>query len=100
MVLRAESLHANDEEKLEAYENISNTINIWMQEAINASQEGQSYALSQSIRITHLIDCLINGLSGTVQDPTYHAMIVTWTQDNLCSLIQLTPDAFDIPSIG
>ena len=40
LVLRAESLHANDDEKLEAYESISNTINIWMQEAIHASQEG------------------------------------------------------------
>ena len=57
--------------------------------------------LSSSIRILHLIDCLINGLSHAGNSTALiHAMIVTSTQDNLCSLVQLVPDAFELEAFG
>ena len=71
-----------------------------MQEAIQASQEGQHYALSPSIRVSHLVDCLVIGLSGSVSNSENQATIVTWTQDNLCSLVQLAPEAFEIGNLG
>lgn len=71
-----------------------------MQEAIQASTEGQPYVISSVIRVSRLIDCLIAGLCGAVTDPVFHLNIVTWTQDNLCSLVQLIPEAFDIPNLG
>ena len=79
-MLRAESLQASEDEKVEAYEQISATINQWMQEAIQASQEGQQYVMSPSIRVMPLIDCLINGLSSAFYvTPLSHSLIVTST---------------------
>ena len=77
--MRAESYYSSDDDKTEAYETISGMINNWMQEAINASQDGHPYALSNQIRISRIIDCLIIGLCGVVHEATLHAMIVTWT---------------------
>ena len=100
--MRAESFQSTQEEKVAAYEMISSTINVWMQEAIQASQEGHQVMLSSTIRVSHLIDCLIHGLCGNTFQPNSvdQNTIVICTQDNLCSLAQLVPDAFEFSSLG
>ena len=64
--------------------------------AIKASRLGQEFALSESIRIPPLIDCLINGLC----NPFSSKSTLTSTQDNLCSMVQLSPASFEFETLG
>ena len=75
---------------------ISQIINSWIQTAIQASRTGYDFALSDSIRIPPLIDCLINGLC----NPFSGKAIITTTQDNLCSMVQLSSSHFEYETLG
>ena len=57
---------------------------------------GYDFALSDSIRISPLIDCLINGLC----NPFSGKAIITTTQDNLCSMVQLSSSHFEYEILG
>ena len=95
-MLKAESPQSTPNEKIQAYEMISQIIDSWIQTAIQASRSGFDFALSASIRIPPLIDCLINGLC----NPFSGQAIVTSTQDNLCSMVQLSPSHFEYDTLG